>query len=156
MAKHGLPIISRPSNSFSCRLFSTSRPRPLHTYTTFHPPRLHEKVAIVTGASSGLGRAIALQYASHGTSLVVCADLQPTPCSNADESLSGATHDIITSLYGDNKAIFVRTDVNDTDDVKGVVRMAVEQAGSVDMYVYAFASLSLSLPDLATYYLLPQ
>lgn len=41
--------------------------------------RLANKVAIVTGASSGLGRAIALAYAGHGTRLVVCADLQETP-----------------------------------------------------------------------------
>ena len=46
--------------------------------TAVATPRLLNKVAIVTGASSGLDRAITLAYAQHGSRLVVCADLQPT------------------------------------------------------------------------------
>ncbi|TID14648.1 NAD(P)-binding protein [Venturia nashicola] len=40
------------------------------------PNRLQNKIAIVTGSSSGLGRAIALLYAKEGAS-VLCADLRP-------------------------------------------------------------------------------
>ncbi|KAL9607642.1 MAG: hypothetical protein Q9167_007465 [Letrouitia subvulpina] len=39
--------------------------------------RLHNKTALVTGSSQGLGRAIALSFAHHGAHLVVCADLDP-------------------------------------------------------------------------------
>jgi len=109
--------------------------QPLQTYQTFHPPWLYNKVAIVTGASSGLGRAIALQYASHGTRLVVCADLQPSPRSEEDETISGPTHEVIRSTYGDDKSIFVKTDVNNTQDVQNMVRSAVDNTGCVDMYV---------------------
>lgn len=105
------------------------------TYTTYHPPRLLDKVAIVTGSSSGLGRAIALQYASHGTKLVVCADLRYEPRPGGVEANSVPTHDVINSSYGDGKAIFVEADVNNAKDVEAMVETAVQKAGRVDMYV---------------------
>jgi len=47
-------------------------------YTPSKGDSLQDKIAIITGSSTGLGRAIATAYAAQGA-FVVCADLQPTP-----------------------------------------------------------------------------
>lgn len=95
-------------------------------------PRLLNKVAVVTGSSSGLGRAIALAFASHGTKLVVCSDLQPEP-RKGSEGESIATHEVIRQTYGEGKARFVKCDVGDSEEVKQVIRAAVEDGGRLDV-----------------------
>lgn len=71
--------------------------------------RLRDRVAIVTGSSSGLGRAIALAYSNQGAK-VVCADIIQTPRNElASESDGEPTHEIILSTGHD--AIFVECDV---------------------------------------------
>ena len=95
-------------------------------------PRLFNKVAVVTGASSGLGRAIAFNYAKNGAKLVVCADLRAEPRPGI-ESESQPTHEAICEKFGSGKALFVRTDVTKATDVETVVREAVKAAGRLDM-----------------------
>lgn len=94
--------------------------------------RLHNKVAIVTGSSSGLGRAIALAFASHGTKLVVCADLHPEPRKGGEGEV-GDTHAVIRQKYGERAAQFVRCDVGDSDQLKEVVETALKASGRLDM-----------------------
>lgn len=89
--------------------------------------RLLNRVAIVTGASSGFGREICKQFAIEGA-LVVCADLQPTS-GNADDV---PTHELLPKEY-DAKALFVKVDVSKAADVKAAVARAVEEFGRVDM-----------------------
>jgi NAD(P)-dependent dehydrogenase (short-subunit alcohol dehydrogenase family) len=91
--------------------------------------RLQDKVAIVTGASSGLGRAIAVRYAQEGAK-VVCADLTPTARSQEEAGIT--THDLITQKSG--QAIFVQTDVGDATQMENLVAEAVKVYGRLDMY----------------------
>lgn len=77
--------------------------------------RLSQKVAIVTGSSSGLGRAIALAYAHEGAA-VVCADLNREARSEIPEEAGRCTDDAIRLEGG--QAIFVKTDVSLTRDVR--------------------------------------
>ena len=80
--------------------------------------RLDSKVAVVTGSSSGIGRSIAIAFASQGAKLVVCADIQPY--NTADTVLERAkidedsqpTHELICKLHGEGTAVFVRCDVS--------------------------------------------
>lgn len=90
--------------------------------------RLQDKVAIVTGSSSGIGREICLYYAREGAK-VVCADLTLTPrkADNTDES----THSAINEAGG--KAIFVQTDVGDPEQVQRLVAAAVTEYGRLDV-----------------------
>lgn len=91
--------------------------------------RLANKVTIVTGSSSGIGRAIALRYANEGAK-VVCADLAPQP--NANEENLTYTHDLIKQNGGE--AIFHATDVSSAAQVEAVVRAAVDTFGRLDVY----------------------
>ncbi|KAL6921119.1 hypothetical protein ACHAP8_012373 [Fusarium lateritium] len=94
--------------------------------------RLKDKVCIVTGSSSGLGRSIALGY-SHEGALLVCADLQQDARAqlNGEEEIS--TDELIRHKGG--KAIFVQTDVSKSTAVEELVTRTVIQFGRVDVLV---------------------
>lgn len=95
-------------------------------------PRLLNKVSIITGSSSGLGRAISLLYAREGAK-VVCADLRPsTRVPLADEGDIN-THDLINKEGG--QAIFVKTDVGVASEMEALVQAAAKEFGRVDMLV---------------------
>lgn len=91
--------------------------------------RLDGRVAAITGASSGLGRAIALIYAKEGAS-VVCADIRPN-ARGADESQI-PTHQSIINEGG--KASFVKTDVCEEVQVEALVACVIKEFGRLDMY----------------------
>ncbi|KAJ5162772.1 uncharacterized protein N7500_004602 [Penicillium coprophilum] len=92
--------------------------------------RLQEKVAIVTGSSSGMGRAIAIRYAQEGAK-VICADLTPTARSQEEAEIT--THDLIIRDGG--QASFVQTDVGDAVQMENLIQSAVRQHGRLDILV---------------------
>jgi 3-oxoacyl-ACP reductase-like protein len=95
-----------------------------------HPGRLADKVAIVTGSSAGIGRAIALAFAREGAK-VVCSDLQPLAKVDIKDEAHVATHDAITKEGG--IGVFVKADVGEAQEVEELVHQAVEIFGRVDM-----------------------
>ncbi|KXJ85707.1 gluconate 5-dehydrogenase [Microdochium bolleyi] len=94
--------------------------------------RLLNKVAIITGSSSGLGRSIALAYAREGAH-VVCADLRPNARPHVAAETEVATDETIRQSGA--RAIFVKTDVSSATDVEGLVKRAVEEYGRIDILV---------------------
>jgi 3-oxoacyl-[acyl-carrier protein] reductase len=87
--------------------------------------RLKDQVAIVTGSSRGIGRAIALEFAGEGANVVV----------NYLESEAQAKEVVqkIEQLGG--KAIAVRADVSQSEEVKALVKAALEAFGRIDILV---------------------
>jgi NAD(P)-dependent dehydrogenase (short-subunit alcohol dehydrogenase family) len=84
--------------------------------------RLQDKVAIITGAGSGIGREAALVFAREGARVVV-GDLK-------DEAGEGTVRDIETA-GGD--ALYVHTDVSNASSVESLVRRAEEKYGRLDV-----------------------
>lgn len=86
--------------------------------------RLDGRVAIVTGSSSGMGRAFALILAEAGAS-VVCSDLRPEASPKgfeADKHIP--THTVIASKG--RPSIFQKCDMGKTDEIVRLVQVAVE------------------------------
>ena len=95
--------------------------------------RLAGKVALITGASSGLGRVGALRFAEEGA-MVVIADV-----TDGDEAI-----DAIAAAGGE--ASFVRTDVTDDASVKNAIDFAVETYGGLHV-LYNNAGVMLGDDD---------
>lgn len=85
---------------------------------------LKAKVAIVTGGGGGIGRAIALAYASVGARLVI-ADKIPERCEEVVERINEL----------DGEAFAVPCDVTDTDQVRTMVDSAKARFGRIDILV---------------------
>ncbi len=81
---------------------------------------LKNKVAIVTGASSGIGKEVALKYASEGAKVVV---------SDIDEEGGNETVSLIKSQGGE--AIFVKADTSKSGDHKALVDETVKKYGGL-------------------------
>jgi NAD(P)-dependent dehydrogenase (short-subunit alcohol dehydrogenase family) len=86
--------------------------------------RLDGKIAVVTGGAHGIGRASAKALALEGAKVAT---------GDVDEADGNACVDEILGTGGD--AMFVRTDVTSMDDVRALVRGAVERWGRLDVLV---------------------
>lgn len=98
------------------------------------PGRLQDRIAIITGASSGIGRATALAYAAEGAK-IVCADLnEGTWRENApNDEANGPTHQRIKDSGG--QAIFIHCDVSNPASVEATVAAAVKEYGRLDVMI---------------------
>jgi acetoacetyl-CoA reductase len=86
---------------------------------------LDGQVAVVTGASRGIGRACAIELARHGASVVVNY--------TANEDAANATKAEIEGLGA--KALVVKADVSKADEAKGLIEAAEQEFGKVDILV---------------------
>lgn len=89
--------------------------------------RLKDKVAIITGASRGIGRAIALGFAREGAHVTLAARTQA--------ELEAVAEEIHAQTGGHPRALVVPTDVTVEDQVKAMVDATVAEFGKVDILV---------------------
>ncbi|MCX5129448.1 bifunctional aldolase/short-chain dehydrogenase [Streptomyces sp. NBC_00347] len=101
------------------------------------PKPLATRIALVTGAGSGIGRAIAHRLAAEGACVVV-ADL------NEDNAAA-----VAAELGGPDRAVAVRVDVTSEEQITGAFQEAVLAFGGVDLVVNN-AGISISKPLLET------
>jgi NAD(P)-dependent dehydrogenase (short-subunit alcohol dehydrogenase family) len=83
----------------------------------------HGKVALITGAGNGIGRASALGFASRGAKVVIV---------DRDQAAGEATAGILRQQGGE--AHFVAADVTQSADVQNYVKLALEKYGSIDCF----------------------
>ena len=98
--------------------------------------KLAGKVAVVTGASKGIGAAIAKHYAAEGASVVV----------NYASSKEGADKVVAAITAAGGKAIAVGGDVSKVADAQGIIDAAINAYGKLDVLVnnsgvYEFAPI---------------
>src|SRR5712692_11394760 len=84
--------------------------------------RIQGKVAVITGAASGMGRATAIRFAKEGAS-VVLTDL------NAQDGETA----VAECAAAGGRAVFQRTDVTSEADIKSAVDRAVKEYGRLDI-----------------------
>jgi citronellol/citronellal dehydrogenase len=92
---------------------------------------LQDRVAIVTGSSRGIGRAMSLRLAREGAAVVITGKSE-----EGTDKLPGSIHTVaqeVTDAGG--RAIAVRVDVRHEDEVKAMVDATVERFGRVDILV---------------------
>lgn len=92
--------------------------------------RFEGKVALVTGASSGIGEAAAMQFAEEGASVLLAARRE-----SEGQAVVEAIHD------RGGVASFIQTDVSKWDDVEAMVKRAVDEYGALH---YAFNNAGIS------------
>ncbi|MCA1764099.1 MAG: SDR family oxidoreductase [Cryomorphaceae bacterium] len=94
---------------------------------------LKNKVVLITGASSGIGKATAMKLASEGASVVLCA--------RSEDELK----DLKGEIENDGgKALVVKTDVTKPDDFKNAVSRTLDEYGSIDVLINNAGLMPLS------------
>lgn len=83
--------------------------------------KLSEKVSLVTGAGSGIGRATAILFANHGAKVVV-----------SDISVKGGEETVKQIIDAGGEAVFIKTDVSQASDVENLINKTVATFGRLD------------------------
>ena len=87
--------------------------------------KLAEKIAVVTGSSRGVGRAVALGFAAEGADLVINY--------TSNEKAANEVVDLIMDMG--QKAIAVKADVADKDEVEQLFNQTLDAFGKIDILV---------------------
>lgn len=103
------------------------------------PGQFNTKVALVTGAASGIGRATALAFAKEGASVVV-----------ADVAAGGAQETVRLLKAAGGEATVVRCDVSRAEEVKAMIIQAIATYGRLD-YDLNIAGIEGELSTTADY-----
>ncbi len=95
--------------------------------------KLLGKVALVTGSSRGIGKAVALALAKEGADVVIVARTEHS----ADSPYQGTIHETAEEIRAlGRRALTIRTDLRLPEEVQQMCRTALEELGRVDIFVH--------------------
>jgi len=87
--------------------------------------KLEGRIAVITGAASGIGKGIAITFASEGANIVI-----------ADLVTEAQASEVITAIKKlGSEVLFVRTDVSDEASVRAMAAQSIDRFGRVDILV---------------------
>ncbi|HIC00580.1 TPA: glucose 1-dehydrogenase [Candidatus Poribacteria bacterium] len=96
--------------------------------------RISDKVAIITGAASGIGRTTAILFAKEGGKVVV-----------ADQNEAGGDETVDLIRTDGGQAIFTRVNVTSATDIQGMVKTTIDTYGKLNILVNN-AGIAIRLP----------
>ena len=98
------------------------------------------KTIFITGATRGIGKAIALKFAEEGANIVIAAKtVKPHP------KLPGTIFDAAEEIESaGGKALPIRTDIRDENQINDAVQQTIDKFGSIDALVNNASAISLT------------
>ncbi len=101
---------------------------------------LKDKTIIITGASRGIGREMALKFAEMGANLVIAAkSTEPNP------KLPGTIHSVAEEVIrAGGRSLAVKVDVRDEASVEAMVKAAVDEFGGIDVIINNAGAIALA------------
>ena len=98
------------------------------------------KTIFITGATRGIGKAIALKFAEEGANIVIAAKtVKPHP------KLPGTIFDAAEEIESaGGKALPIRTDIRDENQINNAVQQTIDKFGSIDALVNNASAISLT------------
>src|ERR1017187_10139335 len=95
------------------------------------PPDLRGRVAVVTGASRGIGRAVGIPPAREGADVAVAAKSE-----QSTERLPGSIHETAEAIRAlGRRALAIPTDVRDEDAIRNLIERTAAELGRLDILV---------------------
>jgi len=108
-------------------------------------PSLKGKTLFITGASRGIGRAIALRAAKDGANIVIVAKTDV-----ATSKLAGTIHSVAEEVVkAGGQALACKVDLRNPAEVENAVKEAVERFGGIDIVINNASALAI-MPTLET------
>ncbi len=94
-------------------------------------PNLTGRVAVVTGASRGIGKALAIRLAQEGADVVVAAKSE-----QSTDRLPGSIHETADAIRAvGRRALAIPTDVRDEDAIRNMIERTIAEFGRLDILV---------------------
>lgn len=110
------------------------------TGTTLQGTTLQGKTLFITGASRGIGRAIAIRAASDGANIAICAKTVET-----HPKLAGTIHSVAAEIASSGgNALPIQLDVRDPDNILAAVNQCAEHFGGIDICINNASAISLT------------
>ena len=134
--------------------FSATAPQTNALVDKYTPPDLSSRVAIVTGASRGIGKGIALELGRAGMTVYVASRSSRSGSISTERDLGSfedctveGTADEINDMSGDGKGIPVPMDVSSDDEIAALVKKVEQECGRLDVLICSAFTTPPNLTD---------